>query len=153
MMTTYRTYRAIICQKNTPYDIYSSVQLLKDPGNWPMRATWTPFWIFQGQAFLKKSLRVHKISEHFCIAWVWNSLFFFFDHTARETRFNPSKALPRSGYSLTPIWNISARFSDAISHGNQWWRRQMWAVSLSYRPGTRNNCLKNVENWTQKKLK
>ena len=30
------------------------------------------------------------------------------------------------------VWNFCARFSDVISRGNQWWRRQMSAVFSGY---------------------
>ena len=30
------------------------------------------------------------------------------------------------------VWNICPRFSDVISRGNQWWRREMSAVFLGY---------------------
>ena len=63
--------------------------LLDDARNWPMRATWTPFWIFRGQALLKKSLRVPKISEHFCIAWFEIQYFLLWPY--------------REGNSLQPI--------------------------------------------------
>ena len=36
------------------------------------------------------------------------------------------------GSDTSSVWNICARFSDVISRGNQWWRREMSAVFLGY---------------------
>ena len=37
---------------------------------------------------------------------------------------------PDLGSDASSVWNFCARFSDVISQGNQWWRREMSAVSL-----------------------
>ena len=37
---------------------------------------------------------------------------------------------PYLGSDASSVWNFCARFSDVISQGNQWWRREMSAVSL-----------------------
>jgi len=115
--------------------------LLEDSRNWPMRATWTPFWIFRGQAFLKKSLRVPKESEHFYIAWF-------------EIQYFSSLTIPRGKLASTN----QKHYPGLASRWHQYWISalvsqtpfrmetsggvaKMWAVSLSYRPETRNNCL------------
>ena len=36
------------------------------------------------------------------------------------------------GSDASSVWNFCARFSDVISRGNQWWRRQMSAVFSVY---------------------
>ena len=37
---------------------------------------------------------------------------------------------PYLASDASSVWNFCARFSDVISQGNQWWRREMSAVSL-----------------------
>ena len=51
--------------------------------------------------------------------------------------FGPEKlpGLSRNGplcSDASSVWNFCARFSDAISRKNQWWRREMSAVSSGY---------------------
>ena len=37
---------------------------------------------------------------------------------------------PDLGSNTSSVWNFCARFSDVISRGNQYWRREMSAVFL-----------------------
>ena len=48
---------------------------------------------------------------------------------AREISFNQSEADSDLGRQTSSVWNFCARFSDVISRGNQWLRREMSAVS------------------------
>ena len=36
------------------------------------------------------------------------------------------------GSNTSSVWNFCARFSDVISRGNQWWRREMSSVFAGY---------------------
>ena len=38
------------------------------------------------------------------------------------------KHFPDLGSDASSVWKFCARFSDVISQGNQWWRREMSAV-------------------------
>ena len=55
---------------------------------------------------------------------------------ARVISFNQSRAQPRprpdQGSETSSVWNFCTRFSDVISRGNQWWRREMLAVFSGY---------------------
>ena len=42
------------------------------------------------------------------------------------------KHFPDLGSDASSVWNLQARFSDVISRGNQWWRREKSAVFSSY---------------------
>ena len=43
-----------------------------------------------------------------------------------------AKHYPDLVNDTSSLWNFCARFSDVISRGNQWWRRQMSAVFSVY---------------------
>ena len=55
---------------------------------------------------------------------------------ARVISFNQSRAQPRprpdQGSDTSSVWNFCTRFSDVISWGNQWCRREMLAVFSAY---------------------
>jgi len=43
------------------------------------------------------------------------------------------KHYPDLGSDTSSVWNFCVRFSDVISRGKQWWRREMSAVFSGYR--------------------
>ena len=52
-----------------------------------------------------------------------------------ERRNSPlmTRHYPDLGSDASSVWNFCTRFSDFISWGNQWWRREMSAVFSGYR--------------------
>ena len=52
---------------------------------------------------------------------------FLIGHAVRQ---NQQEALPWTGLWL--VWNFRARFSDVISQGNQWWRREKTVLFSGY---------------------
>ena len=40
------------------------------------------------------------------------------------------KHYPVLGIDASSVWIFYSRFSDVVSRGNQWWRREMWAFFL-----------------------
>ena len=94
------------------------------------------------RCFTPQLARVHSRSDsHFGSHQGW-ILTFVTIHILEVLLIGESKFLtnqkcyPDLGSDASSVWNFCARFSDVISRGNQWWRREMSVVCFSGKAGS-----------------
>ena len=80
---------------------------------------------------------------------IWLLLFFGWKFASDNQKHNVNPDLSSDASS---IWNFCARFSDVISRGNRWWRREMSAVFSGEKKktisrGITQTCLPFLANW------
>ena len=100
----------------------------------------------QGTKPLKNRYIFHRGPKYFskvsCLSQAYRSSPYWWRFTTQVwavlligwSKFSTNqKHYPDLGSDTSSVWDFYARFSDVISRGNQWWRREISAVFSEYR--------------------